>query len=132
MNLMKILKESALFAGFEAALCALMAIIFALVYKFDLSVILGIVAGWAIGFIYYLSIIVFVDMAASKAKNNDVEGGQKTLQLSRSVRMVGVFLLLIFLASTKAFDVLALTLPLLFVRPAIAIVDSLQRKGGKS
>ena len=132
MNVKKLAQESALFAVCEAALCVLMAVIFALVYKLDLSVILGAVAGWAIAFIYYLSIIVFVDMAAARAENNDVEGGQKLLQLSRSVRMVGVFLLLIVLAITKVFDVLALALPLLFVRPAIAIVDSLQRKGAKS
>lgn len=132
MNVKKIAKESAVFALCEAGMCILMAILFALVYKFNLSVVLGTVAGWAIALVYYLSIIVFVDMATEKAKNGDVEGGQKLLQMSRSLRMVGVFVLLIVFAITKVFDVLALALPLLFVRPAVAIASALQRKGAKT
>ena len=132
MNFKKILKESALFAVCEGALCILMAVILALVYKFNLSVILGAVAGWAVAVAYYVSIIVFVDMATKKANENDVAGGEKLLQLSRSVRMVGVFAILILLIITKAFDVLALVLPQLFIRPAVAIADALQRKGVNS
>lgn len=129
MNIKKVVKESALFALCEGGMCILMAVILALVKNFDLSLILGAVAGWAVSVCYYVSIIVFVDIAASKAENNDVEGGQKLIQLSRSMRMIGVFLLLIVLAITKVFNVLALVLPLLFVRPSLAIADALQRKG---
>ncbi len=129
MNIKKVVKESALFALCEGGMCILMAVILALVKNFDLSLIWGTVAGWAVSVCYYVSIIVFVDIAASKAENNDVEGGQKLIQLSRSMRMIGVFLLLIVLAITKVFNVLALVLPLLFVRPSLAIADALQRKG---
>ena len=132
MNFKKIAKESALFILCETALCILMLVIFALVNKFNLSVILGAIAGWIVSIFYYMSIIIFVDMAAAKAENNDVEGGQKLLQRSRSVRMVGIFLVLILLAITKVFDIVALAVPLLFVRPSVAIADACLRKGAKS
>lgn len=129
MNIKKVVKESALFALCEGGMCILMAVILALVKNFDLSLILGTVAGWAVSVCYYVSIITFVDMAAGKAEEGNVEGGQKLLQMSRSLRMIGVFLLLVILAITKVFNVLALFLPLLFVRPALAIADALQGKG---
>lgn len=129
MYLRRIAKESALFAICEAAFCAILMVILAFVYKFDLSVVLGAVAGWVIALAYYASIIICVNLAAEKAKMQDVEGGQKLMRMSYSLRMIGVFLVLVLCAITGIFDILALALPMLFVRPATALADALQRKG---
>lgn len=132
MNIKKIAKESALFALCEGGMCILMAVILALVKNFDLPLILGTVAGWAVAVCYYVSIIIFVDMAAEKADKGDVEGGQKLLQISRSLRMLGVFAVLLLLAITKVFDILTLVLPLLFVRPSMSISAAFQREEGQA
>lgn len=129
MYFRRILKESIPFAICEAVFCAIMAVILAFIYKFDLSVVLGAVAGWVIALAYYVSIIICVNIATEKAKAQDVEGGQKLLRTAYSLRMIGVFLVLVLCAITGIFDILALALPMLFVRPATALADALQKKG---
>ena len=128
MYLRRIAKESSLFAICEAVFCAIMLVILAFAYKFDLSVALGAVAGWVIALVYYGSIILCVNLAAEKAKMQDVEGGQKLMRMSYSLRMIGVFVALVLCAITGIFDILALALPMLFVRPATAIADALRKR----
>ncbi len=128
MNLRRIAKESSLFAICEAVFCAIMVVILAFVYKFDLSVVLGAVAGWVIALAYYVSIIISVNLAAEKAKMQDVEGGQKLMRMSYSLRMIGMFVALVLCAITGIFDILSLALPMLFVRPATAVADALTKR----
>ena len=132
MYLRRIAKESSLFAVCEAAFCANMSVILAFVYKFDLSVALGAVAGWLIALVYYASIILCVNLAAEKAKMQDVEGGQKLMRMSYSLRMIGVFVVLVLCAITGIFDILSLALPMLFVRPATAVAEALRKRGSST
>lgn len=129
MKLRRIAKESSMFAICEAVFCVIMVVILAFVYKFDLSVVLGAVAGWVIALAYYVSIIICVNLAAEKAKMQDVEGGQKLMRMSYSLRMIGMFVALVLCAITGIFDILALALPMLFVRPATAVADALRKRG---
>ncbi len=128
MKLRRIAKEAAPVAIFEAVFCAILVVILAFVYKFDLSVVLGAVAGWIIALVYYISIIICVNLAAEKAKMQDVEGGQKLMKMSYSLRTIGVFAVLVLCAITGIFDILSLVLPMLFVRPAIAVADALRKR----
>lgn len=128
MNLRRIAKESSLFAICEAVFCVILVVILAFVYKLDLAVVLGAVAGWIIALVYYLSIIICVNLAAEKAKMQDVEGGQKLMKMSYSLRMIGVFLVLVLCAITGIFDILSLALPMLFVRPAMAVAEALRKR----
>lgn len=129
MNLRRIAKESSLFAICEAVFCVIMAVILAFVYKFDLSVVLGAVAGWVIALAYYISIIICVNLAMEKAKMQDVEGGKKLMRMSYPLRTLVMFAALVLCAITGIFDVLALALPMLFVRPATAVADALRKRG---
>ena len=129
MSVRRIAKESSLFAICEAVFCAILVVILAFIYKFDLSVVLGAVAGWVIATAYYVSIIICVNLATEKAKMQDVEGGKKLMRMSYSLRTIGMFVLLVLCAITGIFDILSLALPMLFVRPAMAVADALRKRG---
>lgn len=128
MQLRRIVKDCTLFAVFEAVFCAAMVGILALVYKFDLSTILGAMIGWVVALGYYVCIIICVNLATERAKAQDVEGGQKLMRISYPLRMLGVLALLLICAITGVFDILALALPMLFVQPAMAVANALQRR----
>ena len=132
MDLKKVIKEIAIFAGCEAAFCILMDVVMAFAYRFDLGVLLGSIAGCLVAIGYFATLVICINIATEKAKAQDVDGGQKLLRLSYSMRMLGVFGILTLCALTKIFNILALVIPMLFVQPAMAIAKTLQKKGSVS
>ena len=103
--------------------------IFALVGKYDASVLLGGLAGAAVSAANYVLMVLFANRAADKAEAQDVVGGQKLIQLSYMGRMLGMFLILILCAKSGLCNVLALVLPLAFTRPILTIMELFKKKG---
>lgn len=125
-----ILKETAMIALGIVICVAAMVGVYALIGKFDLSVLLGAVVGGALALGYYLSMVICADIAAKKALEQDVKGGQALMQVSHIVRMILLFGVWVLCALTKYFDLIALVLPVVFVRPIMGVTDHISRKGG--
>ena len=125
-----VFRQTGLLAAGQALCTAAMVAVFAIVGKFDLTVLLGGIVGAliAIGNFFFMSL--FADMAADKAEAQDVAGGQKLIQLSYMGRMAGLFVILFLCAKSGAFHLLTLVLPLAFTRPILTVPHLLHNKKG--
>lgn len=133
MNSRKIVFQQTLLVAAGQAICsAAMIGVFALVGKFDITVLLGGVAGALIATANFFFMSLFATLAADKAEAQDVAGGQKLIQLSYMGRMIGLFLVLFLCAKSGLFHVLALVIPLVFTRPVLTVSELLKKKGGKN
>lgn len=108
---------------------AVMCGIFALLKKFDLSVLLGGIAGGLITVIHFFSMAVITTLAADRAERQDVEGGKKLLKGSYPIRLLCLVVVLFACAKSGYFNVIALALPLVFVRPTITLAEFFRKKG---
>lgn len=118
----------ALVAG-QTLCVAVMLGIYALLGRFSAKVLLGGVAGMTLAVLNFLAMSVLAGLAADKAEQQDVPGGQKLIQLSYAGRLIGLFLLLVLCAKSGWFDLLALVLPLTFTRPILTVWELLGRRG---
>ncbi len=110
---------------------AAMTAIFAVLGEYQLSVLLGGIAGAAIATTNFFLMSYFANLAADKAEAQDVAGGQKLIQLSYMGRMLGMFVALILLARSGIFHILTLALPLGFTRPILTLAEIFKKKGEK-
>lgn len=112
--------------------CAGMIGIFALLNKFDNSVLLGAAAGAILATANFFLMALGANLAADKAEQQDVKGGQALIHISYLGRMIGLFLLLALCAKSGKCNVVALVIPLLFVRPTLTIAEFFRKKGGQT
>ena len=124
-----VLKETAIIAIGEVICVALMCLVYALLGKFTMAVLLGGLAGlvFATGNFFFMAVVA--TLAADRAEAQDVEGGKKLMKSSYPIRLLVLAGLLILCAKSGVFDVLALVLPLVFVRPVITIAEFFRKKG---
>ena len=122
-------KETGIIALGQALCMALMSGIFALIGRFDLTVALGGLAGGlvATGNCFFMSL--FANLAADKAEQQDVAGGQRLIQLSYIGRLIAMFAILALCAKSGYFHVLTLVLPLAFTRPILTVAEFIRKKG---
>lgn len=125
-------KETGFIALGQLVCCALMAGIFAIAGKFDISVISGAAAGGTIATLNFFIMAFCAGIAADKAEQQDVKGGQALIQLSYIGRMVGLFAVLAICAKSGIFNLLALVLPLAFTRPILTFAELFKKKGGNN
>lgn len=114
----------------EVICIALMYGIYALLRKLTLSVILGGLVGAVLAAGNFFFMAVIASLAADKAEVQDVEGGQKLMRSSYPIRILVLALLLFLCGKSGYFDVLAMALPLLFVRPIITLGEFFGKGGG--
>ena len=124
-----VLKETAIIAVGEAVCVALMCGVYALLGKLDLSVVLGGLVGLLVATGNFFFLAVAATLAADRAEAQDVEGGQKLMRSSYPIRLLVMAAVLFLCAKSGMFDVIALVLPLLFVRPVLAAVEFFRKKG---
>lgn len=125
-----VLKETALIAAGELICVAIMCGVYAVIGKFALSVVLGGLVGLLVATGNFFFMAVAATLAADKAEAQDVEGGKKLMKGSYPIRMLVMAGVLILCAKSGFFDMLALVLPLLFVRPILTIAEFFRKKGG--
>ena len=101
--------------------------IFALLGKFALPVLLGGVIG---GFLAVLNFFVMA-LSVNIAAGQDVKGGQATVRFSYLLRTVVLFVVLFAFAKSGICNVIALVLPLIFVRPTLTVAEFFTRKPGE-
>ncbi len=124
-----VLKETALLAIGEGLCTGLMLGVFGLLGKFDLPVLLGGIAGCVITVANFFFMAVTASLAADRAEKQDVDGGKKLLSASRTYRFIGVGAALVLCAASKQFHLIALVLPLVFVRPVLMLTEFFRKKG---
>ena len=124
-----VFKETAVIAIGEVICVAAMIGVFALLGKIDLSVILGGVFGGVLAILNFFFMAVGVNIAADKAEKQDVKGGKGVVQASMLLRYVLLFVLLFVFAKSELCNIFALVIPLVFVRPILAIGEFFRKKG---
>ena len=72
---------------------------------------------------------IVASLAADRAERQDVEGGQKLIRSSYPIRLLLLVVILFACGKSGVFNVIALVLPLLFVRPSLTIAEFFRKKG---
>ena len=124
-----VFQETGIIALGEAICVVLMCGAYALIGKWSLSVLLGGLAGWLVATGNYFALAVAATLASDKAEAGDVETGQKLMRSSYPIRLLVMAAVLILCAKSGYFDVLALVLPLAFVRPVLTTAEFFRKKG---
>lgn len=110
---------------FVAAMCG----VFALLNRFDHTVLLGGVIGAVLAMGNFFFMAVAADRAADQAANQDVKGGKATMRGSYGLRLAVLFVLLAIFAKTGICHVVALVLPLAVVSPVMMLTEFFRKSG---
>ena len=115
--------ETGIIASGEVICLALMLAVHALLGRFSREVLLGGIIGALLAVLNFFFMAMGASMAADKAVNQDVKGGQKQIKLSYFIRMIAIFVILFACVKSGLCNALASVLPLLFVRPVITVAE---------
>ena len=126
-----VIQKSLLILLGQAICVALMLGIFYLLGRFDRSVVLGGIFGGIIATANFFFMAVFADIAADKAENQDVKGGQLLIRASYMGRLAVMAVVFFALVKSGLCDVFSLVLPLVFTRPILTLCEFF-RKGDKA
>ena len=124
-----VFKETAIIAIGEVICVALMCAVYALIGKFSVAVLLGGFIGLLVATGNFFALAVAATLAADKAEAGDSLAGQKLMKSSYPIRLLVMTAVLILCAKSGYFDVLALVLPLVFVRPVLTVAEFFRKKG---
>lgn len=103
--------------------------VFALLGHFSASVVVGGLIGTILSIANFFGVAVVGTLAADRAEQQDIEGGKKLIKSSYPIRIAVLAVLLILFAKSGFCNVIALVLPLAFVRPTITISEFFRKKG---
>ena len=103
--------------------------IFALLGHFDYTVALGGLVGGLVSFLNFFFMVIGLSAAADRAQNQDANGGKGLVKGSYFIRIAVMFLVLFACAKSGHCNVIALVVPLLFVRPALMVAEFFGKKG---
>ena len=126
----ELLRQTGVVALGEALGVAAMIGIFALLGKFDRSVLWGGLVGGLVAIANFFVMAMGVYIAADKAKNQDVKGGQAAIKGSYTLRLIVMAVVLIAFAKSGICNVIALVIPLVFVRFTLTLWEFFRRKPG--
>lgn len=113
----------------QAVCVGIMLGVYAMLGKFSLGAVLGGIVGALLGAGNFFLMAVGATLAADKAMDQDVKGGQALVRNSYLLRMAGLFVILFACAKSGLFDLFALVLPLIFVRPILTVAEFFKKKG---
>ena len=124
-----VLKETGIIAMGQAICIGVMIGVFALLGKFDRGVWRGGIFGGILATANFLFMAIGASLAADKAKDQNVKGGQAMIQGSYFLRMVLLFVLLFALVKSGLCNVITTVLPLAFTRPILTIAEFFRKSG---
>ena len=124
-----VLKETAIIALGQAICVTVMIGVFALLGYFDRSVLIGGIAGGILSTLNFLFMAIGASLAADKAQEQNVKGGQALIQASYMVRLVVLFIILFALVKSGLCNVITAVLPLAFTRPILTIAEFFRKSG---
>ena len=126
----ELLRQTGIVALGEALGVAAMIGIFALLGKFDMGVLWGGIVGGLVAIANFFVMAIGVNIAADKAQNQDVKGGQAAIKGSYLLRMIVMAVVLFAFAKSGICNVIALVIPLVFVRFTLTLWEFFRRKPG--
>ncbi len=126
-----VLRQTLVVALGEAVGVAAMVGIFALLGQLDSKVLLGGLVGGLVAVANFFVMAIGVNIAADKAENQNVKGGQATIKGSYMLRMIGMFVVLFAFAKSGLCNVIALVVPLIFTRFTLTLQEFFRRKPGE-
>ena len=124
-----VLKETAIVLLGEILCSGAMVGIFALLGKYNSAVLLGAAVGAVLATLNFFFMAVGATLAADKAENQNVKGGKAMIQSSYLIRLVVLFAILFAFAKSGLCNVIALVVPLIFVRPVLTIAEFFRKPG---
>lgn len=124
-----VFQQTAVVAIGEGICIAVMFGVFALLGRLDGKVLLGGLLGGLLAIANFFAMAVGVSLAADKAEQQNVKGGKALLQSSFLLRYGLLFLLLFVGAKSGVCNLVALLLPLVFVRPVLTFGEFFRKKG---
>lgn len=122
-------QETARVAVGQVICVAVMIGVFALLGHYDRAVLLGGIFGGVIAVLNFFFMGVGASLAADKAQNQDVKGGQATIHASYLLRMAVMAVVLFALVKSGLCNVIAVVLPLAFTRPIISVGEFFRKSG---
>ena len=122
-----VFRETGLMAAGELIGGALTVAVFWALGYFQMNVLWGTLAGCLVTVGNYFFMAVTVDLAADRAEKGEVQQAQKMVQLSSTVRLV-VMGLVLFLCIRLGANVVALLVPLLLERPILMLSEFFRKK----
>lgn len=124
-----VFRETAIIAVGELLCCGIMVGVFALLGAFSLPVLWGAIVGFALTVANFFVMAVGTALAADKAENQNVTAGKNIIRSSMALRYVVLFVVLIAFAKSGVCNVVAMVLPLAFVRPVMMLGEFFRKKG---
>ena len=126
-----VFKETAVVLIGQIVCVGLMYTVYWLLGRFDRSVLLGGLVGGLLATANFFFMAVGATLAADKAEEDNVKGGKAMIQSSYLLRLAVLFVILFACAKSGWFDLIALVLPLVFVRPALTVGEFFRKSGDK-
>lgn len=123
-----ILRELLMVTVGEVICVALMLVVFALLGKCNQAVVLGGILGGVLAASNFALTAVGVLIASKKAVGQDMKGAQGSMMSSMTLRYLLLAVILIAAAKSGLFNVLALVIPLLFIRPLLTVCELFRKK----
>lgn len=124
-----IFKETARMAVGQALCVGVMLGVFALLGEFSRPVLLGGIFGGLLAILNFFLMAVVADLAADKAEQQNVKGGEAMMRSSYLLRMVVLFIILFALIKSGLCNVITAVLPLAFVKPILMVGEFFRKKG---
>ena len=118
-----VLKETAIVLIGQVICVSVMMGIFALLSKFDSTVLLGGLTGGLVAVLNFFFMALCVDLAADKAERDDAKRGENLVRISYPVRMVVIFIVFFACVKSGFFNLFALLLPMVFTRPILTVAE---------
>lgn len=124
-----VFRETGIVALGMVACIGIMVGIYALLGYYSTQVLLGAVVGGAVSLANFFFMAVFASLAADKAQDQDVKGGQALMKGSYLVRIILVFVILFACIKSGLCSLLPTVLPLVFVRPILTVAEFFRKSG---
>ena len=126
-----VLKETGILAVGQCICVAVMFVVFALIGKFDGTVILGGLIGVILAIANFFFMAIAANAAADAAAEQDVKGGKAKIRSSFYIRIVLIFVLLFAFAKSELCNPFAMVIPFFAVRPTITVTEFFRKSGEK-
>ena len=124
-----VLQETAIVFTGQVICVAAMFGVFALLGKFDQTVLWGGILGGVLAILNFFFMAIGASLAADKAEAQNVKGGKAMIQSSFMLRYLVLIVVLFAGAKSGLCNVVALVLPLVFTRPILSVGEFFRKSG---
>ncbi len=124
-----VFRETALIVIGEVLCTGVMLGVFALLGQWGRDVWLGALIGGLVAVLNFFFMAVGTSLAADRAAEGNVKGGQGLIRVSFLLRYAVMFVVLFAGAKSGLCNVFALVLPMVFIRPVLTVGEFFRKKG---